>query len=68
MYALQFTATRLKHRVRCLVPAFAAIAKVPLRMSAFGGKADILISDRHVCFLTQSGHGRLRIAAVQTGP
>jgi hypothetical protein len=50
MYALQFTATRLKHRVRCLVPAFAAIAKVPLRMSAFGGKADIVISDRHVCF------------------
>jgi hypothetical protein len=41
MYTLQFTATRLKHRVRCLVPAFTPIAKVPLRMSAFGGKADI---------------------------
>jgi hypothetical protein len=29
MYALQFTATRLKHRVRCVVPAFAAIVMVP---------------------------------------
>jgi hypothetical protein len=56
MYALQFTATRLKHRVRCLVPAFAAIAKVPLRMSAFRGRADMAISEGHCLLLTQSGH------------
>jgi hypothetical protein len=37
-------------------------------MSAFGGKADIEIPGRDVCFLTQSGHERLGVAAVQTGP
>jgi hypothetical protein len=34
-------------------------------MSAFAGKADMAISERHV-LLTQSGHERFRIAAVQT--
>ena len=37
-------------------------------MSAFGGKADIVISERHGLLLTQSGHQQLRIAAVQTDP
>jgi hypothetical protein len=34
-----------------------------LAMSAFGGKADIEIP-----LMTQSGHGRLRIAAARTDP
>ena len=31
--------------------------RVALHMSAFGGKADIILCTAHVCFSTQSGHG-----------
>jgi len=46
--------------------AASKVIHVPVPMSAFGGKADIGQAMHKCPLLTQSGHGRLRIVAVQT--
>jgi hypothetical protein len=47
-------------------PGYRASSAGIVPMSAFGGKADIDRKCGHVRYWTQSGHGRFKIAAVQT--